>query len=166
MNEIQERLILDYMPLAKSICMKFPNIDYSERYSIALYNLVLAAENFDYENYSLKYFHSFARNVIVNSLKEYYNTVHREVTVDWGLVESSEDYQTTMLKYLEEIDGEYYNFEFLESCREILSPKKFKILKMIILDKNQKEIADELKTSQPTISRRIDEIRSELYEIK
>jgi RNA polymerase sigma factor (sigma-70 family) len=166
MNEKSEQLVIDYMPLAKSICKKFPNIDYSERYSIALYNLVLAAESFDYDNYNLSRFYSYARTTIVNALKKYYNKSHREVTIDWSAVESPDDYQPTMLKYLEEVDNNFYNSEFLTSCKTILSDKKFKILKMIICDKNQVEIAEEIETSQATVSRRINEIRNELYEIK
>jgi len=160
MNFIRKKLAIKYIPLAKSICKKFPNIDYQERYSIALYNLVIAANKFDFDNYDLEQFPSYARVIVTNALFENINK-NKDVTVDWQAVEMSDEYNNYLKKYLQS-DDQFYDIEFLHFCRQKLIQNDIDIVEFLLDGYTQSEIAEKFNISQASINRQIKNIRSDL----
>lgn len=165
MEERREELINNYIPLAKSICKEFSNLGHQERYSDALFGLYKAAKNFDFENYSIKRFPNYAKTIIRNRLRQLYNSQKDVLPVDWNGVEASDDSQShTLTSHLKDNEDEYYNIEALETCKRMLSGDKYKIAICLMNNYTQNEIAEIMGLSQPTVSRRISNIKEELYE--
>ncbi|MGM0409136.1 MAG: sigma-70 family RNA polymerase sigma factor [Bacillota bacterium] len=162
MEERRETLIIKYIPLAKSLCKKFKNLNHQERYSEALYGLTLAAIKFDFENFPVKAFSNYAKTIILNRLKKL--TKNDIVKIDWSEVEAREEDGYDKMKYLKSNENPYYELEALDYFKKELDERKFEIMKLLIDDYTQSEIADKTNLSQSTISREIKSIKEELYE--
>jgi len=162
MEEKREVLIIKYIPMAKSICKKFNNLNYQDRYSEALYGLTLAAMKFDFENFPQKAFPNYAKTIITNRLKKL--TKDNIIKVDWSEVESREEDQQDKMKYLKSKENPYYEIEALDYFKKELNERKLEIMKLLLKDYTQSEIAKDIDLSQSTISREIKAIKEELYE--
>lgn len=160
-KEERDELIEDYIPLAKSICKKYYNLPYEERYSEALYGLVKAARNFDPEKGN---FAPYARKVINNQLKTYSNSRNsrEEFCLDFNSLEAmSDDYDAANKKNIKAIydkEDNYKRIDFM-SVLSVLTKKEKLLVIYIAKGYSQSECAEQLDISQPTVSRMLDRLK-------
>jgi RNA polymerase sigma factor (sigma-70 family) len=157
------KLIEDYIPLAKSICKRYAELDYDDRFQQAALGLCEAAQKFDPTKGS---FGAYARRVIKSYLNDFYNdsksNIKNSISTDWNSVEAnSEDSKIPTSFMASNQKSKYELFEVLESVNQSLSEEHYKIAKMITVH-TQEEVAKELGISQSTICRRLNDIQTVL----
>ena len=159
------------MPLAKSMAGKFSNLDYNEALGEALLGLVLAASTFDPERGFQ--FAALARRIIYNRLCGMYNVQKIEApSVDLQAIEQEtqeeaySENREVRVKSIELAAPDCYaGFETLtvfQHWYSNLAPLQKILIHMQMSGITQQKIATELKMSQPTVNRRLNELKDSL----
>ncbi len=156
-SEEGERMILEHIPLAKSLSRRFATLSHEDRLQEALLGLVKAYKGYNQEKGVT--FGAYAKRAIMNQLKQMYN---REIkwpnTVSFYNGENDDNIEDLFF----EIEHMYERIELEETLKTMLGDAKAQVAVCIADGKTQVELSEELGISQSTISRMISETKEKL----
>jgi len=152
----KNRVILNHVQLAKALSMKFSSLPYEDRFQEACLGLVKAYEN--YEPNKDVSFGSYAKAVIMNQLRQYYNKEKMKLTfiIHGNQHENSQDKDSVQ----KSVNCNYYDYvELKEDLKKRFGDSKIKILIEIANGETQQNCSRAFGISQSSVSRIIKQIR-------
>lgn len=156
-------LIEAYKPLACKLASTYYRLEFEDRYQEAMLGLVIAAKTFD-EGKGVQ-FAAYLRRILTNRLTErsYKWKVNSaktftEVEAKISGRRGSDARETSIEELIEDPKSlnPYEAFDFLETVKTVwplLSEVEQRVVRLRLQGKDQRQIASELDSSQPTIHR-------------
>jgi len=149
-HSLKEALIVNYMPLAKSLSSKFQTLNRQDREQEAFLGLVIAANEYDVDKGR---FAAYATQVIMNRLKRMFNKeIRQPIPCDISISEAAR------LNGFSEVE---FRVEYKKVIKKLSADEKL-LVQLRLKGLSQHECATRMKTSQATVHRRLNDVRAML----
>jgi RNA polymerase sigma factor (sigma-70 family) len=154
--KLENSQIYQYLPLAKSLASKFNFLPYEDRFQEACLGLVKAYKT--YKTAKSTPFGVYAKKVILNQLRNYYNK-ERDLAFFFVNDSNNEEHEQ-FVERVGNVSQNYSYVEIVESLKSSLGEFKTKVVLEICNGRSQMECAKLFKISQPSISRILKEAKN------